>query len=508
MKFFKKVLSLVVFIMLIGSFTTGCKKSAPKETSAKSNTTGKVTKTNETVSKSSTTNKKSAQTNVKSEETSEEANIDDNRQSEIQNEDSSAEPQLIDMGGRTLSVRFWFDIPNRAGYEQYNIIIPIIESKYNVRIIWETYPAGDRIADTKTRFLSGTMTNDVLHVSDGMIFPWAVSNKMIASLEDTVTDPDAWDRLSGQLGTFSEWIDKKHYGMWNVDTRHLDGCTAYNYKLFEQSGIPDINDYYVNNNMWNWASFLDIAQKLTRDIDGDGITDQWGLACVNTNSMALRLLDSNDARLVSTDSMGQKVSFSLYDQKALNALQFFSDLYNVYKVIAPNANQTLLKQRKAAMAVMEPWMVRYCNDVMGDQDFYISFLPKGPDAQNYSNGTLNTARFFAFPSFTTNLNDVITVWTDLCNTYDEAVGYQIPGREHESRIAMALSNNISNEKNLAWYSKYGIPGVYTHSSVYGKLDTILNTQLFAKIYKLELSVAQGLSSVQSAAQAEIDNILK
>jgi len=49
----------------------------------------------------------------------------------------------------------------------------------------------------------------------------------------------------------------------------------YNKKLFDQAGIS-----YPSGD-WTWEDFLAIAQKLTRDLDGDGATDQFGAAFSN-----------------------------------------------------------------------------------------------------------------------------------------------------------------------------------------------------------------------------------
>ncbi len=45
----------------------------------------------------------------------------------------------------------------------------------------------------------------------------------------------------------------------------------FNTELFEKAGvaIPDAN--------WTWDDFEAIARKMTRDLDGDGKTDQWGI---------------------------------------------------------------------------------------------------------------------------------------------------------------------------------------------------------------------------------------
>src|SRR5439155_215825 len=45
---------------------------------------------------------------------------------------------------------------------------------------------------------------------------------------------------------------------------------VYNKDLFDRARIPYPTDD------WTWDDFLRIAQRLTRDTDGDGVIDQWG----------------------------------------------------------------------------------------------------------------------------------------------------------------------------------------------------------------------------------------
>lgn len=49
-------------------------------------------------------------------------------------------------------------------------------------------------------------------------------------------------------------------------------CVHYNMDLFDAAGIP------YPSREWTWAEAADLARKLTKDIDGDGQIDQWGLA--------------------------------------------------------------------------------------------------------------------------------------------------------------------------------------------------------------------------------------
>jgi len=50
----------------------------------------------------------------------------------------------------------------------------------------------------------------------------------------------------------------------------------YNVELFEQMGLPAPPTSWEDSK-WTWATVLAYARKLTRDLNGDGTPDQWGV---------------------------------------------------------------------------------------------------------------------------------------------------------------------------------------------------------------------------------------
>ena len=86
-----------------------------------------------------------------------------------------------------------------------------------------------------------------------------------------------------------------------------------------------------------WDELLEVAKALTKDTDGDGNIDQWGLAMngisgqvYNTFSFA-NLILSNGGEFV--DEKGYPMFNS---EEGVEALQFFSDMKNVYGVLPPD----------------------------------------------------------------------------------------------------------------------------------------------------------------------------
>jgi multiple sugar transport system substrate-binding protein len=105
----------------------------------------------------------------------------------------------------------------------------------------------------------------------------------------------------------------------------------YNKKIFDEYGV----DYPTDD--WTWDEFLSIAQELTKDTDGDGVTDLYGVQLTATWTTGFEyFIFANGGRLISEDGT-QYVGY-LDSEESIGAVQFFSDLYNVYKVAPPAAD--------------------------------------------------------------------------------------------------------------------------------------------------------------------------
>ncbi|CAH0122471.1 hypothetical protein PAE9249_05026 [Paenibacillus sp. CECT 9249] len=114
-----------------------------------------------------------------------------------------------------------------------------------------------------------------------------------------------------------------------------------------------------------WEDFLDAAQKLTKDTDGDGKVDQWGFGMVGTRNGSgadrfITVLRSFGAEELKQDANGNWVT-ELDSPAAKEAFQFYADLNNKFKVIPPGVTETgfpeaasLMASGKVAMMITGP----------------------------------------------------------------------------------------------------------------------------------------------------------
>jgi multiple sugar transport system substrate-binding protein len=100
----------------------------------------------------------------------------------------------------------------------------------------------------------------------------------------------------------------------------------YNKDMFDRAhiGYPD--------STWTYDTLLAAAQKLTRDTDGDGKTDEWGFLLDNSGGFDGLLYSMGGAVL--TDDL-QRSAFA--EPRTLQALHFWVDLVQKYKVAPPTA---------------------------------------------------------------------------------------------------------------------------------------------------------------------------
>lgn len=104
----------------------------------------------------------------------------------------------------------------------------------------------------------------------------------------------------------------------------------YNQDLFAAAGVP-----YPTAD-WTWADFLAAAQAITRDVDGDGVTDVYGLGTDATIFRVAPFIWANGGDLV--DNPIKPTRLTLEEPATKAALQWFIDLQVKYR-ITPDAIQ-------------------------------------------------------------------------------------------------------------------------------------------------------------------------
>ena len=143
----------------------------------------------------------------------------------------------------------------------------------------------------------------------------------------------------------------------------------YNKKMFAEAGLDTVPT--------NWKEFYEFSEKLTRDKDGDGKTDQFGFVIEPSIDIVMPFAFQNGGEIIS-DSGKIKIG----DPAFIEATEFMMSMYR--NGIATNPADVgagwmgdVFSRRQCAMTISGAWLIPYLKDNAPDLDYGIIELPKG-----------------------------------------------------------------------------------------------------------------------------------
>jgi multiple sugar transport system permease protein len=103
----------------------------------------------------------------------------------------------------------------------------------------------------------------------------------------------------------------------------------YNKNLFDREGLTYPNDH------WTWNDYRAAAKRLTRDVDGDGLMDEFGASFAQWQDGYYCWFVQNGGRVLSPD--GKRATFT--DPKVVEAVQFLHTLTRYDRTIPTDENK-------------------------------------------------------------------------------------------------------------------------------------------------------------------------
>ncbi len=119
----------------------------------------------------------------------------------------------------------------------------------------------------------------------------------------------------------------------------------YNRGLFDKAGLP------YPDESWTWDTLLGVAKKLTKDFDGDGRIDQYGVYIKVKMGVIELLAGQSGATILNEDN--SKCTFNSPEGRAV--VQLLYDLLVEHKVVPPpefRADQDVFAAQKVAMVML------------------------------------------------------------------------------------------------------------------------------------------------------------
>jgi multiple sugar transport system substrate-binding protein len=198
----------------------------------------------------------------------------------------------------------------------------------------------------------------------------------------------------GLLEPLEPYVKRDNYDLDDFYPEAIEAWGKYNGVLYEIPTDIDIYAMYYNKTMfdkyklpypdwdWDWKKYVEVAKKLTKDLDGDGKLDQWGCA---PDIWWEDYVHSNGGTILSADNK----TCTLNEPAAYEGLQFMADLVHKYKVApTPEDAQSLGMSKlftsgKIAMNVSGSWAAEliYKNEIK-DFVYDVGPLPKGPKGRS------------------------------------------------------------------------------------------------------------------------------
>ena len=232
-------------------------------------------------------------------------------------ESESSSTTLTGEGDETLHVFLYMQEHEKEIYQK--LIDEFVEEhKDKVKeVVFEVTTQDEYNQKMIANMTAGDMP-DVFYVGPSAVRSY-VDNGYIMPLDDYVDEAT----IESIWGTTQ---DIYRYDGTNVGTGSLYAfpkdlscfAFAYNQDLFDAAGL----DYPDPNKPYTYEEFVEVCEKLTKDTDGDGEIDQWGVANADQFGMTPYLY-SNGVKFLNDDMTQVNVA----DNKPLiEALTFYTDL--------------------------------------------------------------------------------------------------------------------------------------------------------------------------------------
>jgi multiple sugar transport system substrate-binding protein len=203
-----------------------------------------------------------------------------------------------------------------------------------------------------------------------------------------------------------------------------------------------------------WDEFLQYAQTLTKDFDGDGTPDQWGYFCYGGWQYRMlwqwySLLWEMGGELLTEDQT--EVAFN--NEIGVTALQYFVDLIHEYKVCPVEASdgEEAFRLGQLSLHTNGPWMINNFASVEG-LNWRVAPMPKWEG----NGATWGSSHTLAFPKGVSDKAHAAAVEFGAWMA-DQGVTLALAGA-YPSRISVAQSDEFKAIPSYAAYAGFADAG--------------------------------------------------
>ncbi len=311
-----------------------------------------------------------------------------------------------------------------------------LEERLGITITYQDF-SGDKLEVLTTAMLANTKVADIIWAHVEVLWPLAKMGGILPYDEGTLADLGVnWQDETRWFVPTTEWTSM--FGnVWglNVASEYVAVKTGYfvqtNKEICAAAGYPDLYQM-VRDKEWTWEVYRDIAKKSTKDLDGDGIYDQWGTSATAWGNEVM----SNGVQYV--DEVDGKWTVSIDSQEGIRALQFLYDInfgdatHNL--TVSNSDNRQLFCDGYAAFNMSDMGRIngptQQCFNT--NHPYGIVPIPLGPDATEYASGH-NDLDGWAIQACNKDLEKVVPIlneWALIVNDTNAYLDVLNDGRCH------------------------------------------------------------------------------
>lgn len=358
--------------------------------------------------------------------------------------------EAIDLQGRTITIAGWWDGTPNANTESAERELKrweAVEKKYNVKLQFQNISYEQFQQQFTTGALADQQLGDIVYLEMFWV-PLAVNGGLLTPLDDYL-DWNYWPQNMGDWGGFKGNM----YAM--AKTPHANRGIFYNKTIFQNEGIPDPQTL-VENGEWTWDKFLEVTRQLTKDVDGDGITDQYGYYGVHY-MMGEDFILANGGNIIEEQD-GKYVS-GLETEKGMEALRFIHELMHVHRVSAPIPPEERFDAFINGRVAMRQAGVYEGAQTQAMQDeFGFTYFPKGPSADNYVSpvGSIPVA---TIPAGVENPEILVKIFEEISAPVEEWLDNDRAYFETQLRGEDDIMNALGMREHIQLFNYFGFDGV-------------------------------------------------
>ena len=219
----------------------------------------------------------------------------------------------------------------------------------------------------KLQLMLGTNTSPDLFFIKGYLAPSYMSFKILEPLDNYIEkepEIDIQDFYPNLLQAFQR--DGKQYGLPKDFAPYV---LFYNKTMFQEASLDSLPK--------TWDDLVAFSRKLTKDLDGDGTTDQFGLVLEPSTEMLMPFVFQNGGNFQNPDG-----SLGITDDPFVEALEFYHGLYKegiatIHTDVGQGWNGDTFGRGISAMCLSGGWLIPFLKSNYPDLDWGVVELPSG-----------------------------------------------------------------------------------------------------------------------------------